>query len=232
MKIPAEVNPLQKAMIENMYKSFTKSCLARTDSPSVIKRNLMQVNSTYQKFGMGDVFCSQTDNLCSHLLKKGNFNLANIILDELGKICMKLGKTDMAERVIEKSMTISSLVNDEIHVLSRLNDLEFLYKRNCNTQKLTGTLNRKIKSCEKILSNYNKHAQRFISISKKPTDKSAVQVQLAFAYSDLADVIFRTNPVESVELIKKARKIYQTLGQKAEENYLTKKIQIMQRKIR
>ena len=231
MKLPSELNQLQKVMIDNMYKSFVKSCLQGIDSPRVVKSNFMQVNSTFSKFGQSDEFCRNTDKLCDDLLKHGNTKIANILLDELGKIYARMGQETKAEEVIQKSLEISRSLNDKIHVLARLTDLEFLYKNINQKSKLIDVLVDKIHCCKDITKNYSVDAANFDTISKRPTDLNGVKVQMAFAYNSIADEIADIDPHNAIECLKRAKNIYFDINSDKEVKYLTKKIGIFNKKL-
>ena len=224
-------NPIQQAMVRNMYKSFTKSCLSGCDAPNSIKSNFLQVSKTFYKNGMGDEFYTNTDKLCGHLLKNGRLKLANVLLGELGKIYSRLGRVADAEETINKSLTISKLFNDQIHVLARLTDLEFLYKDSNNRDKLIKILKEKIRTAETILKDYEIYVKNYKSISRPPTDYKGIQIQLAYAYNDLSDITLKTNPKKSIRLLQQAKKIYDDMGRHTESNYLEVKLKNISKKI-
>ncbi len=224
-------NPIQQAMVRNIYKSFTKSCLSGAEAPNTIKSNFLQVSKTFYKNGMSDEFYNNTNKLCVHLLKNGRLKLANVLLGELGKIYLRLGKISEAETTINKSLTISKLFNDEIHVFARLTDLEFLYKDSNRQDKLIKILKEKIKTAEIILKDYELYVKNYKSISRPATDYQGIQIQLAYAYNDIAEITLRENPKQSIRLLQQAKKIYEDMGRHTESNYLEVKLKNISKRI-
>lgn len=224
------INESQKILINNMYSSFTRNCIGQKKEPTELKDEFLRLNTKHVRSGMGDSFLYKTEKLSGHLLKKGNLKLANIFINELGKIYLRIGDVELAEKTIRKSIKISTLLNDNIHVLARLNDLEYLYKAINNKEKLFKILKEKQKCAIEIINNYEKSVKNFNSLMKAPTSLESIKKQLAYTYNDMAELLLPKKPKESLKLIQKTKEIYEELGQKKEVDFLEVKMQIIRNK--
>lgn len=225
------INESQRNLINEMYNSFTRSCLCQNKEPKELKDEFLRLNVKHVKNGMGETFLYKSEKLSGHLLKNGKLKLANIFINELGKIYLRIGDVEQAEKTIRKSIKISALLNDNIHVLARLNDLEYLYKAINDKEKLFKILKEKKQCALEIINNYEKNAKNFNTNVKEPTSLESVKKQLAFTYSDMAELLLPDKPNESLKLIQKTKEIYEELGQKKEVDFLNVKMQIIKKRM-
>ncbi len=217
----------KQKFISEMYRNDVKRCLKYPEDMKTAKESFLKLEAMCRKTNQDDIFCENAQKFAIHLQKNGKMKLANIIYGELGKIFGAIGKIGQAEECIEKSIDICNCLDDKIHILARLTDLEIIYKHSRNGKKLYTTLIRKIECGKEILNNYENYVKRFNTISRKPMSQEAIKVQMAYAYSDLADIIKHKRPHHSIKLIKKAQEIYIELNRQKEVNYLTKKIELI-----
>ena len=231
MKVPVVSTSHQEA-INSMFSSFARNCIGKTKNNMQLKDEFLTLNRNYTKSGLGDTFLYKSERLSCHLLKNGNLKLANIFINELGKIYLRIGNAELAEKTILKSLRISELLNDELHVLARCNDLEYLYKALDNKEKLFKLLQMKKNCAKRIVRDYEKCAKNFNSLMREPTSLESVKKQLAFTYNDMADILVSKRPKDSIKMVEKAKEIYKELGQQKEVNFLTIKMQIIERNMK
>ena len=215
--------------ISETYRNDVKLCLKYPEDTRTAKENFLKLEALCRQTNQNDVFCINAEKFATHLQKSGKIKLANIIYGELGKIYGAIGKTELAEECIEKSIEICNCLDDKIHILARLTDLEIIFKQVRNGKKLYSTLIRKIECAKAILQDYEHYSKTFNTISKKPLSPESIKVQMAYAYSDLADIIKHKRPNHSIKLLKKAQDIYIELNRKKEVNYLEKKIEYVKK---
>lgn len=231
MKVPVVSTSHQEA-INSMFSSFVRNCIGKTKNNMQLKDEFLTLNRNYTQSGLGNTFLYKSERLSGHLLKSGNLKLANIFINELGKIYLRIGNPELAEKTIIKSIKISQLLNDDLHVIARYNDLEYLYKAIDDKKKLFKLLQMKKDCAKKIINNYEKSVKNFNSLMREPTSLESVKKQLAFTYNDMADLLFNKKPKDSLKMVEKAKQIYEELGQQKEVNFLTIKIQIMERNLK
>lgn len=217
--------------IKTVYKSFTKNCIKFPNEAKERKDEFLHIEAMCRENNQLEPFYQSVQKLGEHLEKTGKMKLANIIFGELSKIYVNMGKTGPAEKIIEKAIRISNAFEDKMHVFSRLTDLEILYKNERNGKKLYPTLIRKIECGKEILTNYEQYAKNFNSISRKPMSQENIKVQLAFAYSDLANMIKHKKTSHSIKLLRSAQNIHQELNHSNEVRYLEKKISFLKEQI-
>lgn len=224
MKVMPEVNNLQKAMMKKMFASFSKSCVNEELPLNDLKTQFYHLSNAFSKKGMGDSFCNSTQTLVSELEKSGDFKLANILISELGKFCSRTGNNEAAEFIFSKALALSEKMGDKIHMVARYTDLEMLYKEAGDKKALYKTLKAKISLLKDIIKNYDSDVSKFSTISKKPTTIENVKTQLAFAYSDLADLLKFSKIDDAIKLVCKSKDLYADLGRQKEVNYLEVKV--------
>lgn len=217
--------------IKDLYRKEAINCIKYPDNTRRAKENFFKLEALCYSSNQHDTFCANAQKLAEHLQKNGKIKLANIFFAELGKIYGAIGKTKLAEETIEKSIEISNCMGDQIHVMARLTDLEIIFKKNRNGKKLYTTLIRKIECGKQILENYELYEKNFNTISKRPANKNGIKIQMAFAYSDLADIIKHKRPNHSIKLLEKAKEIYKSLEKETEVKYLEKKIEYTKSKM-
>lgn len=227
MNICLKTTPLQQAMVRNRYKSFVRSCIGNNYELTNVKSEFIRLNNVCKQNGLHQNFCDATEKLYKYLIEHNNTKLSNIILGELGKIYARTGNFTHAEDTLIKSLMISKSMDDNIHVLARLTDLEFLYKDFGDKKKLYRTLKEKIKYAKEILENYEQNASKFNTLTKSPTSKNSIKIQLAYAYTNLADLLIRKHPQDSLKLVEKAKQIYMELAKTKEIKYLNVKQDII-----
>ena len=234
MKIPS-INqlPKQPSTLKDLYSNFERNCHTVSDCNfAEVKDTFQKLNAEYTKQGFGRQFFFNSEQLTDNLIKNGNFRLANILINELGKIYMRIGKNDLAEKTIMQSMDISTQLNDNLHVLARLSDLEILYKKSGNRKRLFQILHDKKQCAKDIINDYDNCVKNFQSLHREPASLDAVKKQLAYTYSGLADLLMHSKPKDSLKLTQKAKEIYDELGQQKEAEYLKIKIGIIERYIK
>ena len=227
MNISLKINMLQQAAAKNRLKSFVRSCINNEYELTNVKSEFIRLNNVCKQNGIHPLFCDGTERLYKYLMAHNNIKLSNILLGELGKIYARSGNIHLAEGALNKSLEISRTMDDKLHVLARLTDLEFLYKDCGDKKKLYGVLKDKIKYSKEVIKNYEHYASNFDTLTKTPATKNSIKIQLAYAYTNLADLLMRKHPQDSLKLVEKAKQIYMELAQQREIKYLDVKQNII-----
>ena len=222
---------IQQPIIKNQYRIFRRSCFSKNKEPIEIKNEFIRLNFEYRKFGMIETFLFETQKLTDRLIKSGKLNIANILINELGKIYFKIGNIELAEKNIKESLRISTLFNDTLHMLARFTDLEKIYRLTNNKYELIKTLKLKKDCAKEIIKDYENSTRNFRSLIKTPTSLESVKIQLAYTYNDLADLLMYKKPKDSIKMLEKALEIYTEIGSDNEAKYIKKKILTIKAKL-
>ncbi len=217
--------------IQQAYKKFSARVLD-THKTDIIaaKQDFREIGDMFVRTDRLDNFCNETFKLSEQLKTRGQTKISDLLINELGKICVSFNKPEKAEMFLNLAIENCRRKNDGLHELARLIDLEKVYKSLNNKKMLINVLGRKKDCCKRIIKNYDENAANFDSINKAPTPKEEVQVQLAFAYSDLASILAGKKPYDAIKMYEKSREIYTGLNRPNEVAYLEKRINRMQEK--
>lgn len=216
--------------VQGVYSKFSSRCLkSRADILSA-RQDFHEIGDMFLRKNELDNFCDKTIKLSEQLKREGNTRLSDLLINELSKMCMSFNKPKMAKELLNLAIENSRKKNDGLHELARLIDLEKLYKETNDKKALMNILGQKKDCCKRIIKNYEENAANYDSILKTPTPKEGVQVQLAFAYSDLAGMIEKRKPQDAIKMYEKSKEIYRGLNRTKEIEYLERKISKMQEK--
>ena len=210
-------------IFKKTYSDFSHQCtngVALRD----LKDDYNKMQDLFISTHQVDVFCAKVAELANQLKAEGKTNISDFLINQIGKLCMRFRMNDKAEYLLNIAIKNSRENNDGLHELARLMDLEALYKENGVRKDLFRILREKKECCKKILENYEEQVKNFHSINRKPTSKEAVQIQLAYTYSDLAYMLERRKPNDAIKLYEKTCNIYDSLGHEKEVKYLQEKI--------
>ncbi len=218
---------LQEDVYHKTFNDFIKRCMTSHTELTGAKKDFMQVKDLFVRGHQLEDFCDRTTQLSEQLKSNGKQTLSDLLINELGKLCLSFRLNDNAEKFLNMSIENFRAKKDGLHELARLTDLEYMYKFTRNRRGIFDILNRKKECCKRIINNYEENVENFQSLHIKPASKSNVQIQLAFAYSDIAKMIERKKPDNAIILYEKAKKIYEDLGRKKEIAYLEEKLRRM-----
>ena len=207
------------------YRKFIKNLGTESPNPSRIKTEFIQLEDKFVREHQTKAFCDNSNNFIDKLIKDGKDKLANIFLNELGKLHLRKGDYATAEKYIMDSLDLSIKFNDNIHALARLNDLEIIYKATGDRKNLLRVLHDKKTCIKEIIRNYEENVKNYQSIIRPATSKESILIQLAYTYSDISDLLLRNRPQDSLKATMKARDIYERLGKAKETKYLNVKIE-------
>ena len=210
--------------VHNTYKKFSNSCFDKNTDILTLKRGFKDIGDMFIRSNKLDDFYDKTLNLTERLKSNGNMKLSDMLVNELGKMCLYFNKPNHAEEALKMAVENCRRKNDGLHELARLSDLEILYRNNNSRHDLFRVLRRKKECCKRILKNYEENVANYDSIVKAPTSKEGVQVQLAFTYSDLAKMIEKRKPLDAIKMYQKSRDIYSSLNALKEVRYYDKRI--------
>lgn len=226
---------IQQNICPKLYSEFSKRCLNNTIEATNIKlakADFLKVRDVFIKQKQIEDLCDRTLNLSQELKNNGNSQLSDILINEIGKLCLSFNRKSKAEELLLMAVDNSRAKNDGLHELARLTDLEYLYKNSNERKKLFEILNQKKACCKRIIANYDENAANFNSIFRKPTTKRGVQVQLAITYSTLGQMLERRRPENAIKLYSKSFDIYKDLEYTKESNYLATRIKRLENKYR
>ena len=211
-------------IFQKSYRDFSQNCLQKTVEAGSVRSQFNNVRNLFVRGNQIDEFCDSTIKLSNQLNESGKTELSTLILNELSKMCVNFKLHDRAEELLFIAIDNSKRNCDGLHELARIIDLERIYKFTGNRKGMFQIRDMKKECCKKIISNYDENLKNFRTIHKKATTLPEVQVQLAFTYSDLASMLERRKPVNSIKLYTKAKVIYEQLGRNKEVAYLEEKI--------
>ncbi len=198
--------------MQKSFGRFKDSCL---DTNVPIRDVKTQYVRTLRKFinqKKVQEFYDRTKLLSVDAEQKGDTKLSSLLINELGKLSTQFKLRDNPENILHKAVSVCRQSDDGMHELARLGDLEKLYMRTCEDDKLFNVLKAKVDCCKKILQNYQEYAEHFSSVSKKPTSPNSIKTQLSYTYAALADMLAQTNHNEAIRLLDKSIDINLELG--------------------
>ena len=213
----------------NAYRNFKNNCYNMNSSIPEIKENYREVRNLFMKSGQIQEFYDKVFELTKKVDSIGKPQLCTLLLNELSKISMSFNLRETPENILERTIKRFQDNNDSMHELARIIDLEDVYQVLGNRRGLLRVLHQKKDCCKKILANYEESANNFVSIHRQPTSKESIQTQLAFTYSNLAQMLMRRKPQDAVALYKKSAELSQQLGNLKAVNYANKQINYIQR---
>lgn len=217
--------------IQRAYKDFSRHCMDAQSNLKSTKQNFHELGDMFVRSNKLDTFCDETVQLTEKLKQQGNSRLSDLLINELGKMCLNRHHLEEAEKYLHLAIENCQRKKDGMHELARLNDLEKIYKESNNKKLLMSLLGRKKDCCKKIIKDYDEFSSNYDSISRPPASKAEIQTQLAFSYSDLAELIHKRRPYDAVKMYEKARDIYKELDHPREVAYLDKRISWLKRKL-
>lgn len=215
---------LQDDIFHKAYGEFSRLCMTPGTNIETAKNSFVRTRDLFIRKHRVEEFCDRTFELSEKLKEKGNNSLSTLFVSELGKTCQSFQLYEQAEALFNIAIENYQKSKDGLHELARLVDLENMYKRLRYRRGLFNVLNRKKDCCKRIINNYDENALHFESVHIKPTSKTNVQVQLAFTYSNLAEMLERRKPENAIKLYQKAKDIYEELGREREVAYLKKRL--------
>lgn len=219
---------LQDDIFHKAYGEFSRLCLTPGTDIGVAKDSFVRTRNLFIRKHRVEEFCDRTFELSEKLKEKGNTSLSSLFVSELGKTCRSFRLYEQAEALLNIAIENYQKSKDGLHELARLVDLEDMYKLLNYRRGLFDVLNRKKECCKRVIANYDENAAHFESVHIKPTPKTNVQVQLAFTYSTLAQMLERRKPENAIKLYQKAKNIYEELGREQEVAYLKKRLKDLQ----
>lgn len=216
---------------ENVYNEFSQRCLAANPDLNKIKVDFSKLKGKYIRSNQTSSFCDQTLQLARMLVDNGKENLANIFINEVGKIYKSFRNYEQAECLIRYSMEISRKAGDNFHVLARLNDLEDIARKSNDKRKTFRILRAKKECIKEIIANYDENVKNFQTIIHPPTSLNSVKMQLAYTYSGISDMLWYSSPVNSLRATKKAIEIYEEIGGTKQLIHLRDKKRMLEERI-
>lgn len=217
----------KEEFVQNAYKRFSARCLNTGADVLSAKRDFKEIGDFFIRTNELDNLCERTIQLSEKLTRDGNTRLSDLLINELSKMCVNSNKTQRAKEILNLAIENSRRKNDGLHELARLIDLEKVCKEAKDKKALLNVLGQKKDCCKKVIKNYDEYAVNYDSILKAPTSKDKVQIQLAFAYSDLAGMIERRKPQDAIKMYEKSKEIYEGLNCTKEIEYLEQRIKRM-----
>ena len=217
--------------VQQAYKKFSTYCLNSRVDVIMARQDFKDVGDLFVKTNELESFCDKTIELSRELRENGNLRLSDILINELSKLCLSFSNYNRAEELLLVAIRNCQNKNDSLHELARLIDLEKLYKETNNRKALFQILGMKKACCKKILNNYEDSVSNYDSILKNPTSKKSVEIQLAFTYSALAEMLERRKPEDALRMYQKVREIYQAIKCPKEVEFYDKKINWLLKKI-
>lgn len=217
----------KEEFVQNAYKKFSARCLNTSADVLSAKQDFKEIGDMFIRSNELDNFCEKTIQLSEKLTRDGNTRLSDLLINELSKMCVSFNKTQRAKELLNLAIENSRRKNDGLHELARLIDLERVCKDANDRKTLLNVLGQKKDCCKRVIKNYEEYAANYDSILKAPTSKDKVQIQLAFAYSDLAGMLEHRKPQDAIKMYEKSKEIYEGLNCQKEIEYLERRIKRM-----
>lgn len=215
-----------------LYKNFCRNCKSAPQDLLGAKREFANLERIFIPNKRTSELNRRTENFIEDLSERGENKLADLLTNELGKLNLKLGNYDAAEKFTIKSIRNFYAEQDLIHAAARFSDLEILYKNIGDRKGLYQALHDKKSCIKEILSNYDFYKQKFQSIVRPPTTKESLEIQLAYTYTELSNLLLFSKPKDSCKALMKAKAIYDNLGKTKESNYYKNRIRWVMSKVR
>lgn len=216
-------------IFQNAYNKFSNKCCNTKISIPEIKNNYITVRDLFIKSGQVQQFCDQTLLLSKNLEQDGKIKLSTLLINELSKLSMAFNLRQAPDEILKEAIQKFKANNDSLHELARIVDLELVYQYSGNRRNLFKVLHQKKNCCKRILANYEESVQNFVSIHRQPTSINDIKAQLAYTYSDLAEMLLRKKPEDAIALYEKSINIQQELGNTRAVNYAVKQIEYIKR---
>jgi len=216
---------------KQIYSNFSQRCLTNNPDFKQVKGEFIGIKNTFLSHRQTDSFCTNTLKLAQTLIDNGNEKLANVLINEIGKIYLSMRKYGDAERLIRYSLEYSRSVNDRLHVLARLNDLEEIFRAQKNRKRIFGVLRDKKECLKEIIADYDGSVKNFQTIFRPPTSLESVKTQLAYTYSGISDMLWYRSPENSLRAVQKSKQIYEELKKQEQLIYINNKIKILTERI-
>lgn len=216
-------------IFQSAYKNFSKNCNSTSISMPEIKENYREVRDLFVKSGQVQQFYDKTLELSKQIDSCGNSNICTLLLNELSKFCMSFKLRETPESILERTIVRFRENNDSLHELARIVDLEEVCQQSGNRRGLFRALQQKKDCCKKILADYEESAKNFVSIHRQPATKESIQSQLAFTYSNLAQMLLYKKPQDAIALYKKSLEINEKLGNLRAVSHAARQINYIKR---
>lgn len=178
-----------------------------------------KIQRTYLKDKKRDIFCLEADKFSDNLVNQNNLDFAGIVMSALCKLTQYI--LEQLEKFAQKGYEIAKSNNDCLHMMARLNDLRRIYFR--NPEKLYNyiqVLLKQEKCLNELTTNYDKTAETFRSITRKPASKKEYERMLAHVQTELGKLIKKRHPHQAQAKLISAREIFEKQGNYQHLDYI------------
>ena len=195
----AELNTLNA----DFYRFKTKIANNKKQDKTYFVSQMRQFEKRYKKAGLEKSFAGNIFDFAAMLQKLEVADLPGIIYSTLMK--MPFIKPHLKEVYALKGLEYAESQGDLIHVLSRLVDLEKLYKQNKDTHKYARVLFRQEKVLVNICNDFKNAKKNYKTYAREYSPLKKYEMELAKTRVDIAKVVLEQNPKQAKIILEKAR---------------------------
>ena len=210
----AELNTLN----QNFRKFQTRIIQSKKQDNTYFISQLGKFEKQYKKAGLERSFAGNIFDFAEKLRSMGIEDLPGIIYSALVK--MPFIKPHVKEVYARKGLEFAEEQGDYIHILSRLVDLEKLYKQTKDSHNYARTLFQEEKVLIAICNDYANAKKNFKTYNRENSPLKKYEIELAKTRVDIAKVILKTNPNQARIVLEKARKIFKREERQKEVDFI------------
>ena len=203
--------------LNNRFAGFAHQT-KRHKAPDVhyVSAQLKSFEKQYKKLDAIDFFCDKSLQLAKDLDEKGLSDISGIIYSGLIKI-PTLTK-EKKEAIVLLGLKNAEKKGDNIHILSRIVDLKYLYK-NGNKKKYIGILFKEEQQLTLITEKYQQRTSGFRTVARDKNSLEKYTFRLAASKVDLGKALLRSNPEVALRKLQEAEQIFLSLNKTKEASF-------------
>lgn len=204
-----------KIVFNNEYKNLCsdfcrfqeKFTQGKKQDKTFFVTHIKAFENKYKNAGFGRIFANEIFNFAINMEKMGMRDFPGIIYSNLIK--MPFIQPKQKEVYIKKGLDFAKEQGDYIHVLSRLVDLEILYKQTNRAHKCIDVLFLQEKALIKICNNFKYAKKSYKTYLREHGSLRQYEMELAKKRTDIAKIMIRKNPELTKVVLEKARKTFE-----------------------
>lgn len=215
MKIP---KPDVKTLNADFQLFKSRITQSRKQDTTYFVSQISKFEKRYKKAGLERSFAENIFRFAEQMKDMGIADFPGIIYSSLMK--MPFIKPQVKEFYAKKGLEYAREQGDLIHMLSRLVDLEKMYKQSGETHKHTDTLFEQEKVLSQICRNFKDAKKNYKTHTRGHSPLKKYEMELAKTRVDISKVLLKKNPSRAKSLLIKARKIFEREGRDKEVEFV------------
>ncbi len=206
VKSPSIITTPQKT-----FDNFSQKITGRIKYNLPIENNefngeLLDIGRVFEEQNIRPELNKKAQKLAETLVNMGKQNLAGIVYSFLIKI--NQGNTALIETFAQNGLKIARRLNDDIHIMSRTDDLREVYKRTqFGSDKHLKVLYETKRMLKNIIKNHDTADKKYNTISRKIKPREAYEYKLSSILIEIAGALQRKDPKLALEELTAAKAI-------------------------